>query len=118
MADLRKIIEHLHAERAKIDGAIEALQVLGDGHDVPTPTRTLTVVTKKPKRKLSAAGRAAIRAAVKARWAAKKKAEKTEQPKPKAKKPKVMSAAARAAISKKMKAAWAARRKKAEKVPF
>jgi hypothetical protein len=54
---------------------------------------------------MSAAGRANIRAAVKARWANLKKARKTAEP-PKKKKF-TMSAAAKAAISKAAKARWA-----------
>ena len=44
------------------------------------PTSKATPETSKPKRKLSAAGKAAIVAALKKRWAAKRAAAKAQQP--------------------------------------
>jgi hypothetical protein len=77
------------------------------------------VAATPPKRTMSAAARARIAAAQKARWAkiskpaAKPAATKTAAAKPKAAKNK-MSPAAKAALSAKMKALWA-KRKAAQK---
>lgn len=81
---LREKIEKLQAELTK---------VLGGGTSAPA---------KPGKRTMSAAGRAAIAAAQKARWA-KTKGKQADQPKGKRK----MSAAGRAAISAAAKARWA-----------
>ena len=64
--------------------------------------KSITAVAPKKKRKMSAAGRAKIVAAQKARWA-KAKGQKVKQSQPKKRK---MSAAARAKISAAAKARW------------
>ena len=67
MADLRAVVEQLKAERTKLDKAITALSGL-DG----SSNRAV-----RGKRKLSAAARARIAAAQRARWA-KFKAKKSK----------------------------------------
>jgi hypothetical protein len=89
-ADLKDKIESLQNELNR---------VLGASNSAPAGA------TPKKKRKMSAAGRARIRAAQKARWAENKKAKSKAAP---ARKPKrQMSAAARAKISAAQKIRWA-----------
>jgi hypothetical protein len=92
-AALKERLEALHAQFVTLLGAPAA----------PQPPTSAT----KPRKKgtMSAAGRARIRAAQKARWAKVKAAQKPAQP-PKKKKF-TMSAAAKAAIGKAAKARWA-----------
>lgn len=85
---LREKIESLQSEFDRLTG--------GAGSTTPAP--------KTGKRKMSAAGRARIVAAQKARWAV-IRGKKAKQPKVKAKRK--MSAAGRAAISAAAKARWA-----------
>lgn len=66
---------------------------------------TTLAQTAKPKRRMSAAGRARIRAAAKARWAKVKGSKRST--KPAAKKKSKMSAAGRANIIAAQKARWA-----------
>ena len=89
-ATLKEKIQLLEKELGKILGAA---------------TQLVASVVPKKKRKLSAAGRAAIRAAVKARWARQKGQKVSAKPAPKSKGK--MSAAAKARISAAMKARWA-----------
>jgi len=87
---------------ASITEQIEELQnelnKLGGGSTTPAETA-------KPRRKMSAAGRARISAAAKARWAKVKGSKQST--KPAAKKKFRMSAAAKAKISAAAKARWA-----------
>ena len=88
---------------ASIKQKIESLQnrlsrILG-----ATNSASAAAVGPKKRRKMSAAGRAKIAAAQKARWA-KAKGQKVEQSQPKKRK---MSAAGRARISAAAKARWA-----------
>jgi len=101
-------ISGLAAEAQKIDQAIAALSGLSGG--------SVAVPVVAGKRKMSAAGRKAIAAAARARWARHnaKKAGKAASAKP-AKKKRTMSAAARKAIGLAVKARWA--RQKAEAAP-
>jgi len=72
------------------------------------PAKAQSGVAAKRKRKMSAAGRANIVAAVRARWAKIKGKKSSVKP---VKKPKrKMSAAAKAKLSARMKALWAARK--------
>ena len=88
-ASIKETIEELNNELNKLAGGST------------TPAKTA-----KPKRRMSAAGRANIRAAVKARWAKVKGSKQST--KPSAKKPrKKMSAAGRANIIAAQKARWA-----------
>ncbi len=90
-ATLKEQLEKLQQELASLLGAPAAPQA--------------PAAAPKKKGKLSAVGRANIRAAQKARWAKiKGKAQPAEPPK---KKKFTMSAAAKAAISKAAKARWA-----------
>jgi uncharacterized protein YoxC len=71
---IKEKIEVLEAELASIVGSSESVTELKKrGRPRKNPT---TIAIDKPKRKMSAAGRAKISAAAKARWA-KKRAEKT-----------------------------------------
>ena len=108
-ADLKEKIEGLQKELSQLTGS--------------TVTTAVPVTVKAPKKGMSAAGRAKVAAAQKARWAkinaAKKAAQsatpakaaiKTTTPVKTAKKKSGMDAAAKAKLSIAMKAAWAARK--------
>lgn len=88
-------IKGLVAESKKIDGAIKALSGLSGSSAAPAPVE---------RRKMSAAGRKAIAAAARARWAKVKGKASATKP---AKKKRTMSAAARKALSLAAKARWA-----------
>jgi hypothetical protein len=108
----------LEQERTRIVLRLKEIEAaLGDGVSVPLAEPTVEIATK-PERRMSAAGKRAIAAAAKARWAAFRarkaggsrvvtKARGPGRPKGK------MSAAGRAAIVAAQKARWA--RVKAEK---
>jgi hypothetical protein len=126
------ILTLLLTERDKLTAAIEALRGSAATETVsvkkiPAPAKT-TAHETPVKRKLSAAGRRAIIAATKKRWAAIRAgklatvaAPETRNPAP-AKAPRVakqakkkssaQNAAFRKKMSERMKAAWAARKKK------
>ena len=100
-ADLKEKIEGLQKELSQLLGA--------------TAKETQTNSAKAPKKKggMSAAGRASVAAAMKARWAkinAAKSAVKSVKAAKPAKKKSGMDAAAKAKLSIAMKAAWAARK--------
>ena len=64
----------LHAalvnEKANIEARLnEIAKVLGGGHSTATATASIPATKERKKRKMSAAGKAAIVAAQKARWA-------------------------------------------------
>ena len=94
-ADLKEKIDGLESELATILG--------GNGSGMPSPFKT----AKTAKRGMSAAGRARIAAAQKARWAKVKSAKTGSKAAKPTKKKRKMSAAAKAAISKAAKARWA-----------
>jgi hypothetical protein len=73
------------------------------GRILGSSAKSITAVAPKKKRKMSAAGRARIAAAQKARWA-KVKGQKVKQSQPKKRK---MSASAKAKIAAFQKARWA-----------
>ena len=81
------------------------------GGEVPTPIQALEEAPEKPKngrrkkRGMSAAGRAALSAAVKARWAKFRAAKGEAKPAPKPQRK--MTAAWRAALAASAKARWA-----------
>jgi len=83
------------------------------GRLLGSSTKPVAQVVPKKKRKMSAAGRAKISAAAKARWA-KVKGEKLSV-KPARKARRKMSAAAKAKLSAKMKMIWARRMAKKSK---
>jgi len=91
-ADIQERIEWLQTELAEIFGPI------GKPESVPAPAG-------RPKRKISAAGRARIVAAVRARWA-RAKAQQAPEAAP-AKKTRKISRAGRAAIAAAARARWA-----------
>src|SRR5437016_14652197 len=97
MADLDAIVQQLEAERDRIDAAIRALRGIGQ-----------TSSGSQPKRHISAAGRARIAAAARARWA-KVKGQQKVVPIAQAGKPvkRTMSAAARRKIAASQRARWA-----------
>jgi len=98
----RARLEQLQAE-------VAALQRILSGKSAGAPAAATKAPHHRRRGKLSAAGRAAISAAQKARWA-KLKAAKSG-PAPAARKRSRMSPAARKAVSLRMKKFWAARRK-------
>ena len=119
------ILSLLLTERDKLTAAIEALQETKE--KTPGPGRKAVAPSveqdSKPKRKLSAAGRSAIIAATKKRWAAIRAAKAPVAEAPKAtpakapapaKKPGITDAG-RKALSIAMKKRWAARKKAAAK---
>jgi hypothetical protein len=98
----------LTKERARLQARLAEIQAVLGGE---TSNRLPAVSAKSPvkrKRRMSAAGRAAIRAGTKARWAA-YRAKKAGKAAPKAagKAKKRFSPAARAALSAAAKARWA-----------
>ena len=97
---------------ADIQEKILALQEeLGQilGSEIATPAQTTELPKKRKKYRMSAAGRARIAAAVRARWA---KVKETTPQAAAAKKPKrKFSAAGRAALSAAIKARWAKAKK-------
>ena len=108
-AGLKEKIQSLEKELAQLLGS-SAPAVVATAKPSAKPA-------KKKKGQMSAAGRAAIVAAQKARWAAKKAAVPAAKPvavKAPAKKRK-MSAATKAMLKAKMKAYWAAKKAKAKK---
>src|SRR5690348_11493324 len=97
MADLDAIVKQLEAERDRIDSAIRALRGIGQ-----------TSSSRQPKRHISAAGRARIAAAARARWAKVKGQQKVVRIGQASKAGKrTMSAAARRKIAASQRARWA-----------
>lgn len=118
--DIQGIVEQLRREASRIENAIAALVGLGQ----PAPRRgrppkaTQAKQAAKPKRfTMSAAARAKIAAAQRARWAKQKKGSvSTKKAAPAQKKAsgrKPMSPAMRKKLSAMMKARWAQRKKTA-----
>jgi hypothetical protein len=113
MAQLKTVIltvalERLTARRHEIDEQIaEVRRMLGNGRN-----GSATAEPARPKHRISAAGRRAIAAAQRRRWAEQKGA--TGAPPAEAKKPKrKLSPAGRAAIVAALKKRWAAKRAEA-----
>jgi hypothetical protein len=118
------ILSLLLVEREKLDQAIKALQGTRIEPVIVEPIPVEAQAAAPAKRKLSAAGRKAIIAGTKKRWAALKAAKEggaapvaapkaaPAAPAVKSKTPPV-SAADRKKMSDRMKAAWAERKKKA-----
>jgi outer membrane protein TolC len=116
--DIQSLVAQLRQQASRIEQAIAALVGLGS----PSPRRgrppkaSQPVRPTKPKgRTMSAAARAKIAAAQRARWAKQKgeaptKKAATKQKKASGRKP--MSAAMRKKLSAMMKARWAARKMK------
>ena len=113
--DIASIVTQLKQERARLDQAISALEgsqtVRRPGR--PPKSASAPKVAQRGPRHMSAAARAKISAAAKARWAKiKAGSKKTGTAQKKAARP-GMSAAARKKLSTLMKARWAARKRAA-----
>jgi hypothetical protein len=118
--DLTQIIDQLRHQRSRLDSAISALE---GGQTAPrrgrppksaqTTSTPVAVTSKRGPRKMSAAARARISAAQKARWAKQKGqvAPKTATVAKKKSGRKPMSPAMKKKMSAMMKARWAARKK-------
>jgi hypothetical protein len=74
--DTKRIIADIDTEISKLQQARALLSGVATKKGPGRPKSTVPKVTKPMKRKLSAKGRAAISAAMKARWAKAKKATK------------------------------------------
>jgi hypothetical protein len=121
--DIQSVVEELRREVRSIEAAITAL--VGLGQTAPRrgrPPKSAQATTGTPKakgrRRMSAAARAKIAAAQRARWAKQKGQSPAKQTKSVAKKAsgrKGMSPAARKRLSEMMKARWAARNKRQSK---
>jgi hypothetical protein len=98
----------LKRERLKLRAKLTRIEAALDGTGGTTPPIATAKAPARRKRRMSAAGRAAIRAGAKARWAA-QKAKRTGRVAAKrvAKVKKHFSPAARAALSAAAKARWA-----------
>jgi hypothetical protein len=111
---LEDVIDELRAERGRLDEAIAALE----GSSPRRRGRPQKGNARAGRRMMSVAARKRISAAMKARWAARKKASPATKPaKAKAKKATnrpQMSSAARKKLSSLMKARWAARKQGAK----
>jgi len=107
--DLRDIIAQLHAQRGRLDQAIAALE-----GSAPRRGRPPRAVTNVKRRVMSAAARKRISAAMRARWAVRKRSgSPAKRAKAKAKKRShrpQMNPAAKKKLSALMKARWAARK--------
>jgi hypothetical protein len=116
--DAASIVVQLKQELARIDQAISALEQLGQTaprRGRPPKAMQATQSGRRGPRVMSAAARAKIAAAQRARWAKQKSkaAAATVAPKKTASKRKPMSPAVKKRLSAMMKARWAARKKAA-----
>jgi hypothetical protein len=110
-----QIIADLHAERGRIDGAIAALEALNRTGRRRGRPYGKAAQPKRGRRRMSADARRRIAAAMRARWAAKKKrAQPQQKSAAKQKRRGGISAAGRKRLSEMMKQRWAERRKRAE----
>lgn len=104
---LTAAIDGLEIQKKRIDAQIAEIRQMLDGGSKPAATPSASPSRKR--RKISKAGRAAIAAAQRKRWAEAKKQAPPEAPKPKRK----LSAAGRRAIIAATKKRWAAKRAEA-----
>ena len=105
-------IEGFEAQRRRIGDQISELRAMRS--DSPAPLASPS--TKQPPRKMSAAGRKAIAAAQRQRWAASKDEAQTSAPKAKpAKKKRILSTEGKAHIVAALKRRWAAKKAAAKK---
>ena len=114
--DLQDIVDQLHAELSRLDQAIAALE-----GTTPRRGRPPKAVTDGNRRVMSAAARKRISAAMKVRWAARKKSggslrKPVKTAAKKAARRPQMSPAAKKKLSTLMKARWAARKRQARAV--
>jgi hypothetical protein len=96
------IIAALHEEASKLESRLSAVRAAIGALDGTSGRKKATVETSKPPKTMSASVRRRIGAAVRARWQAKRSAEKTGTPKRR-----TMSAAGRRRIIEASKRRWA-----------
>jgi hypothetical protein len=106
---LTAAIDGLEIQKKRIDAQIAEIRQMLDGGSKPAAAPSQLPALKR--RKISKAGRAAIAAAQRKRWAESKKQAAPAAPKPKRK----LSAAGRRAIIAATKKRWAAKRAEAAK---
>ena len=107
--DTQSILNDLRAERDRLNTAIAALEGSTGGR------RSSNSFPTRRRRRMSAAARARISRAMKARWAAKKKGARPQQKTAsKQKRRGGITAAGRKRLSEMMKQRWAERRKQAK----
>lgn len=117
--DIQTTLEQLRQERGRIDQAITAIEGLGQSaprRGRPPKAGNAATSNSSGRRTMSAAARAKIAAAQRARWAKQKgqpAAKKTSTASKRASAQRRMSPAARRKLSAMMKARWAARKAKA-----
>ena len=111
--DIQQIVAQLKQELSRIDTAIAALD--GSRRGRGRASKASPSVNRPGPRRMSAAARAKIAAAQRARWAKQKGtgAKNAKATKKQSSARKGMSAAARKKLSAMMKARWAARKKAA-----
>lgn len=116
--DIQNIVQQLRDQRNRLDAAILALEeTLSAPRRGRPPKAASTPATRRGPRKMSAAARAKISAAQRARWA-KQKGESIAKKATGAKKASGrsrMSAAARKRLSELMRKRWAERKKQSAK---
>ena len=118
--DVQRILQELRDQRGRLDTAISALESAGSRITGRRgrPPKASSRVTRRGPRTMSAAARAKIAAAQRARWAKRKREGVRKAISAKAAVPKKqsrrrgISPAARRRLSRLMKQRWAARRKK------
>ena len=109
---LTAAIEGFEIQKVRIDAQIAEIRQLLGGSPAPAVVADKPAAPALKRRKMSKAGRAAIAAAQRKRWAeSKQKPAAAEAPKPKRK----LSAAGRKAIIAATKKRWAAKRAEAAK---
>jgi hypothetical protein len=106
-------IEGFEQQKTRIDGKIAELKAMLPG-GAPEPADTLEP-TKRKRRKMSAAGRKAIAAAQRKRWADTKKQSEPSTAEESPKRKRKLSRAGRAAIVAATKRRWALKRAEAAK---
>jgi hypothetical protein len=117
--DIQGTLEQLRQELSRIDRAIAALEQLGQAaprRGRPPKMNQVSPAAGPKRRTMSAAARAKIAAAQRARWAKQKENAAPKQAKPAEKKSsgrRRMSPAARKRLSAILKARWAARKRAA-----
>jgi hypothetical protein len=105
-------IEGFEAQKRRIDDQISELRAMRSD----SPAQSVSASAKQPRRKMSAAGRKAIAAGQRKRWAASKVEAQTKAPKAKpAKKKRILSAEGKANIVAALKKRWAAKKAAAKK---
>jgi hypothetical protein len=109
---LTAAIDGLEIQKTKIDAQIAEIRQMLDGGSAPAAVPA-EAPARKRRKKMSKAGRLAIAAAQRKRWADKKEVAPKAQKAPKAKRK--LSAAGRRAIIAATKKRWAAKRAEAAK---